>query len=66
MAMEAEWLGQRVEVYWPSDEEWFRGRVTEYDAKSNKYQVDYDDGESVSLSLCICTYIPLHLMYVMR
>ena len=51
-AAEAEWLGQRVEVYWPSDETWFRGRIAKYDPHTNKYQVDYDDGES-SFSLYI-------------
>jgi len=40
-----QWLGQRVQVWWPSDEEWFEGRVAKYDSEEG-YRIDYDDGDT--------------------
>ena len=39
-------VGRWVEVYWPEDETWYRGRVTSQDGQ--KLRVLYDDGEAHS------------------
>ncbi len=38
-------VGQRVEVYWKAELEWFSGTVTEIDDDSAQCFVEYDDGD---------------------
>ena len=38
-------VGRRLRVYWPNDMEWFRCRVAEYDSKTDKHRLVYDDGD---------------------
>ena len=38
-------LYRRVRILWPVDNEWFGGRVMNYDAGSKQHFVRYDDGE---------------------
>lgn len=45
MDMEIErWMGQKVEIYWPEDDDWYEGRVTDYNARLGGFHIDYDDG----------------------
>ncbi len=47
-------MGQRVSVWWKSDEEYYTGRVLAYDAKSGHHRVYYDvdhDWEFLDLSV---------------
>jgi hypothetical protein len=37
-------LNSRVEVYWESDDDWYKGRVTDYHP-SQGWHIQYDDGE---------------------
>eukprot|EP00899_Mesostigma_viride_P028501 jgi/Mesvir1/8836/Mv02735-RA.1 len=42
-------VNQAVQVYWPSDGEFFRGIVTAYDAKTGMHKVCYEDGDTEDL-----------------
>ena len=43
--------GARVAIYWPDDDEWYCGRVQQYEAREGKHAVLYDDGVLESLDL---------------
>jgi hypothetical protein len=34
-----------VELFWPAERSFYRGTVTEFDAKSGEHRMEYDDGE---------------------
>jgi len=34
-----------VDLWWPEEQEFFPGTVTEYNMESGEHRVDYDDGE---------------------
>uniref|UniRef100_A0A0D9XB32 Histone-lysine N-methyltransferase n=1 Tax=Leersia perrieri TaxID=77586 RepID=A0A0D9XB32_9ORYZ len=38
-------------VFWPLDEDWYKGSITGYNATTKKHSVQYDDGESEDLNL---------------
>eukprot|EP01138_Halocafeteria_seosinensis_P014696 gb/GECG01015001.1/.p1 GENE.gb/GECG01015001.1/~~gb/GECG01015001.1/.p1 ORF type:complete len:1090 (+),score=110.19 gb/GECG01015001.1/:1-3270(+) len=38
-------LGNRVRVYWPLDDAWYRGRITNYSEQEDMHFVLYDDGD---------------------
>jgi len=38
-------VGDRVEVYWKDDEEWFPGAVVDVNFKERLYSITYDDGD---------------------
>ena len=46
-------LGKRVSVWWDNDQQYYRGRVTAYEARSGQHRVYYDvdhDWEFLDLS----------------
>ena len=43
-------VGRWVEVYWPGDGRWYRGRVT--GQRDNELRVFYDDGEACFHAFC--------------
>lgn len=49
-------VGRRIEVYWPDDEEYYRGKVTHFLIATGKHRIKYDDGEMEDLSLTQETY----------
>ena len=38
-------VGWRVAVYWPAEGDFFKGKVAQYDANVDAYEVNYDDGD---------------------
>jgi len=40
-------VGMRVGVYWGGDKCWYDGAINEYDDRSQKYRVVYDDGQEL-------------------
>ena len=44
-------VGERVEVYWSGDEEYYHGTVDSYDPDSGKHAVNYDDGDKEKLDM---------------
>uniref|UniRef100_A0A0E0LYM7 Histone-lysine N-methyltransferase n=1 Tax=Oryza punctata TaxID=4537 RepID=A0A0E0LYM7_ORYPU len=38
-------------VFWPLDEDWYKGSITGYNEATKKHSVKYDDGESEDLNL---------------
>ncbi|XP_078179988.1 MUTS homolog 6 [Carex rostrata] len=47
----SDFVGRRIKVYWPLDEVWYTGEIKSYDPKSDKHQIQYDDGEEESIEL---------------
>ena len=44
-------IGKRIKVYWPEEQQWFRGLVRSYDDASGKHTIHYDDGDRETLDL---------------
>ena len=44
-------IGSRVRIYWPMEDEFFEGEITDYHVKKSKYRVQYDDGEHEWINL---------------
>ncbi|XP_068652012.1 sister chromatid cohesion protein PDS5 homolog C-like isoform X2 [Aristolochia californica] len=44
-------VGSKVEVWWPDDDEFYRGTVASYDPIEKKHKVLYDDGDEETLFL---------------
>ncbi len=44
-------IGASVEVWWPLDEDWYRGTVTSFDSFAMQHTVSYEDGDVEILSL---------------
>ena len=44
-------IGTKVRIYWPMEDEWFEGEITDYHLKKSKYRVLYDDGEHEWINL---------------
>eukprot|EP00884_Botryococcus_braunii_P018914 jgi/Botrbrau1/5706/Bobra.0071s0038.1 len=38
-------LGARLQVWWPADEAWYPGTVTDFDRMGWQHRVEYDDGD---------------------
>lgn len=38
-------IGARLSVWWPLDEEWYSGSVTDFDPLRHRHTVSYDDGD---------------------
>jgi ubiquitin C-terminal hydrolase len=36
---------KQVRLYWPVDNEWFSGRILDWDVKTDEYFIRYDDGD---------------------
>ena len=47
----SDFVGRRIKVYWPLDQVWYTGEIKSYDPKSDKHQIQYDDGEEESIEL---------------
>ena len=47
----AEWVGCRLEIYWPLDEVWYSGKITSFNKSNKRHRILYDDGESEIVSL---------------
>ncbi|KAK2452858.1 nucleolar protein dao-5 [Trifolium repens] len=43
-------VGQRVKVWWPEDNEFYKGVVDSFDSSSKKHKVSYDDGDEEVLN----------------
>ncbi|KAK3262343.1 hypothetical protein CYMTET_28796 [Cymbomonas tetramitiformis] len=44
-------VGRRVRIYWPTEKEWFSGRVMKCNKVTGEHQVKYDDGDKEWLDL---------------
>ena len=44
-------IGCKVRIYWPMEDEWFEGEITDFHLKKGKYRVQYDDGEHEWINL---------------
>ncbi|CAN1151020.1 Sister chromatid cohesion protein PDS5 homolog C [Linum perenne] len=42
-------VGKRVRVWWPDDQEFYKGTVQSYDPTEKKHEVHYDDNETENL-----------------
>ncbi|KAG8060907.1 hypothetical protein GUJ93_ZPchr0002g25677 [Zizania palustris] len=40
-----------MQVFWPLDDDWYKGSITGYNETTKKHSVKYDDGESEDLNL---------------
>ncbi|KAG9456305.1 hypothetical protein H6P81_000813 [Aristolochia fimbriata] len=49
--LDANIVGSKIEVWWPDDEEYYRGIVASYDSVEKKHKVKYDDGDEEILLL---------------
>lgn len=38
-------LGKKLSVYWPADDAWYSGTVTDHNLSNGQHLVKYDDGE---------------------
>lgn len=38
-------MGKRVSVWWQSEEQWYYGYVVDYNKKTKRFLIDYDDGD---------------------
>ena len=48
--------GQRLEVWWPVDKQWYPGRVLSYTEAQGAMLVDYDDGDVEMLHMIMERY----------
>ena len=44
-------VGDMIEVYWPLDDEFYRGTVAAINDDENKYHINYDDGDKEVLHM---------------
>ncbi|XP_021308614.1 histone-lysine N-methyltransferase TRX1 isoform X3 [Sorghum bicolor] len=44
-------VGLVCKVFWPLDDDWYKGSITWYNEATKKHSVKYDDGEAEDLSL---------------
>ncbi|KAL6863720.1 hypothetical protein ACP4OV_016623 [Aristida adscensionis] len=44
-------VGLACKVFWPLDDDWYKGSITGYNEATNKHSVKYDDDESEDLTL---------------
>ncbi|CAA2970347.1 Hypothetical predicted protein [Olea europaea subsp. europaea] len=50
--LDAHWvLNRRIKVFWPLDETWYYGRVSEYDSESKLHHINYDDKDEEWINL---------------
>ena len=47
----ASMVGRWLEVFWPEDDEWYRGEVTGLDAGAGTHTISYDDGQIENIKL---------------
>ena len=52
-------VGERVEFYWVLEEQWFKGTVHAFDARSSTHTIIYDDGEVKTYDLGKKTWRPM-------
>lgn len=52
-----DFVGRRIQVYWPGERDWFFGQVESFDANSQTHQIVYDDGDEEQLDLSKEKYI---------
>ncbi|KAH7431610.1 hypothetical protein KP509_08G056800 [Ceratopteris richardii] len=43
--MTAPCIGRRVRIWWPVDEKFYSGTITEFDGYSRRHKIEYDDGQ---------------------
>ena len=55
-------IGARISVWWPLDEKWYSGFVTDYDSRRVRHQILYDDNEYE----LICLWAPGQLVGVLN
>jgi len=46
-------VGRRVRVYWPFEQQFFAGVVAAYNGRTNKYLINYDDGDQEEIVLSV-------------
>lgn len=44
-------VGDRVEVYWSGDDEYYSGTIDSYNPESGKHAINYDDGDTENLDM---------------
>ncbi|GAB2235555.1 hypothetical protein Droror1_Dr00025983 [Drosera rotundifolia] len=44
-------VGLKCKVYWPLDDDWYKGSVVGYDAESNRHNVKYEDDDEEDIIL---------------
>lgn len=44
-------IGLACKVFWPLDDDWYKGSITAYTEPTKKHSVKYDDGEAEDLTL---------------
>ena len=55
VAPEPDMVGKRIKVFWPDDNDWFSGRVSEMNGEG-RHLVEYDDGDTEWLDLAAEKY----------
>lgn len=43
-------MGQRIDLLWPSDQQWYRGVIAGFDNTTGKHQLVYDEGTTESVN----------------
>ena len=38
-------IGMHIRIYWSKEQQWFHGRIMDWDRKVQEYRIDYDDGD---------------------
>lgn len=44
-------IGDRVEILWPEDENFYTGTVASYSTDENKFTINYDDGDKETINM---------------
>eukprot|EP00171_Calliarthron_tuberculosum_P001315 IDg1315t1 len=44
-------VGQSIEVFWPDDNQYYRGKVSAINESDGKYTIDYDDGDQEIITI---------------
>lgn len=44
-------VGDKIEIYWPIDDQYYPGIIGNYDEETDKFRVDYTDDDVETLDL---------------
>ena len=44
-------IGVRIEIYWPPEDIFYKGKITGFDPKACAHQIQYDNGDEETMEL---------------